>query len=94
MSLYLAAQGYYRSSLLDSLPWLDHCFGTSLAGPPAGARTLRQVHSARVLPAGACGPHEEGDGLLTATPGEWIAVKTADCVPILPAGIQIGRAHV
>ena len=52
---------------------------------------LRQVHSARVLPAreGLAG---EGDGLLTATPGLVLSVVTADCVPVILAGRAPSRS--
>jgi hypothetical protein len=46
--------------------------------------TLRQVHSTDcVLAAGRSGELGEGDALLENTPGSVVAVKTADCLPIL-----------
>jgi YfiH family protein len=59
------------------------------AAPPAA--WLRQVHSARVLPAapGECG---EGDALVTRRPGLALAVATADCVPVLLAAPDAAAA--
>lgn len=85
MSFYRTPTGSYRSSLLDLHPWLDHCFGTALAGPPAACRTLRQIHSCRVLALQEQTADSEADGLITSQPGHWIGVKTADCVPIFLA---------
>jgi YfiH family protein len=85
VSFYLTPKGSYRSSLLDSHPWLDHCFGTIVDGPPDSCRTLRQIHSDRVLALHECGADSEADALVTSEPDRWIGVKTADCVPILLA---------
>jgi YfiH family protein len=83
VSLYRAADGTYRSSLLDTQRWLEHAFGTALASPAWHCRVLRQVHSANVhTPEEEC---PEGDGLVTGRAGDYVAVKTADCVPILLA---------
>ena len=77
----------YRVTELDSLSWLVHGFGTRLASVPAlfgNLATLRQVHSANcVRAAGRGGVLGEGDALLENTPGAVVAVKTADCLPIL-----------
>lgn len=55
-----------------------------------GGHSLRQIHSATLVepPAGAAQPAAElaaGDALISAAQGQVIAVKTADCVPILVA---------
>jgi len=79
----------YRVSELDSLPWLIHGFGTRDADIPAlfaNLATLKQVHSATCVPAeGRSGVLGEGDALLENRPGAVVAVKTADCIPILLA---------
>jgi len=76
----------YRVSELDELPWLVHGFGTRIAEIPANLSTLKQIHSAAcVLAAGRTGHLGQGDALLENTPGSLVAVKTADCVPILLA---------
>lgn len=85
MSLIRSASGLYHSTLLADEPWLEHAFGTAAAMPENGFLVLRQVHSARVASASEWTEDLEADGLVTSRPGERIAVKTADCVPILIA---------
>jgi len=83
---YQDSRHIYRVTELDSLPWLVHGFGTRLARVPAlfNLATLRQIHSAAcVLAAGRGGVLGRGDALLENTPGSVVAVKTADCLPIL-----------
>jgi YfiH family protein len=80
-------QEVYRVSAFDRLEWLIHGFGTRLANIPERFRnltTLKQVHSADcVLAGGRSGILGVGDALLENSPGSVIAVKTADCIPIL-----------
>ena len=85
----------YRVSELDALPWLVHGFGTRLAeiseatGP---LTTLKQIHSATcVFAGGRSGNLGQGDALLENAPGAVVAVKTADCIPIL---LVDARRHV
>jgi YfiH family protein len=84
---YRDSDHIYRVSELDSLPWLVHGFGTRLADIPsrfARLATLKQIHSSWCVPAeGRRGVLGEGDALLENTPGAVVAVKTADCIPIL-----------
>ena len=84
---YKDSRQIYRVTELDSLPWLVHGFGTRLAHIPAlfdNLATLRQIHSAAcVAAAGRRGMLGEGDALLENTPGSVVAVRTADCLPIL-----------
>jgi YfiH family protein len=72
---------------LDALDWLVHGFGTRHADIPglfANLASLKQVHSAEcVAAAGRAGELGRGDALLENTPGAVVAVKTADCIPIL-----------
>ncbi|MCE9667269.1 peptidoglycan editing factor PgeF [Myxococcus stipitatus] len=74
------------------------------AGAPLGALCrVSQVHGDRVLEAraeeGSDGlrPTEgEADGLWTQAPGTWVAVGTADCVPVLlvdPDGQRVAAVH-
>lgn len=85
--MYKDSREVYREPALDALPWLLHGFGTRMAdlsgvSPPLA--TLKQVHSAScVFADGRAGQLGEGDALLENTPGCVVAIKTADCVPIL-----------
>lgn len=68
------------------MPWLEHGFGTRLSEnwPPEPLVSLRQIHSDRCVVAdGATGCLGEGDALITNTPGRFLSVRTADCIPIL-----------
>jgi YfiH family protein len=84
---YLDDRQVYRVSELDRLPWLIQGFGTRHSDIPAlfaNLATLKQIHSAECVDAcGRSGVLAEGDALLENAPGAVIAVKTADCVPIL-----------
>jgi YfiH family protein len=82
---YLDSQQLYRAQVLDDLDWLMHGFGTRLAARPEAA-TVKQVHSAVCIAAeGRGGCLGEGDAVLEHTPGRLVAVKTADCIPVLLA---------
>lgn len=85
MSIVRSPRGYYISTLLSHLEWVEHCFGTAIASPAPGYRLLHQIHSAKVLEARECGPGVEGDALITRELGTFVGVKTADCVPLLIA---------
>jgi hypothetical protein len=84
---YLDSRHIYRVTELDSIEWLEHGFGTRLSDIPArfpNLATLKQVHSASCVDAGGrAGLLGSGDALLENTPGAMVAVKTADCIPIL-----------
>ncbi len=87
MAFYQDDRHVYRVPELDSFDWLIHGFGTRQADIPAlfaNLATVKQVHSAICVEAcGRSGVLGEGDALLENTPGSVVAVKTADCVPIL-----------
>ena len=84
---YKDSRQVYRATELDALPWLIHGFGTRRSDIPgwfANLATVKQIHSAICVPAeGRCGVLGEGDALLEDRPGAVVAVKTADCLPIL-----------
>jgi YfiH family protein len=84
---YKDSRQVYRVSELDALPWLLHGFGTCHADIPAwfaNLATVKQVHSAACVAAeGRSGVLEQADALLEDHPGSVIAIKTADCIPIL-----------
>jgi YfiH family protein len=80
---YKDSQNIYRVRPLEELPWLGHGFGTRLSSPPTAA-TVHQIHSDICVAArGRTGLLGDGDALLENTPGHLVAVKTADCIPIL-----------
>ena len=76
-----------QSPLLSALEWLKHGFGIrSSDGWIPDYTSLKQIHSSKVVLAdGRRGTLEEGDALVTREAGNWIGVRTADCVPILIA---------
>lgn len=83
MSIVRHPSGHYSSTLLAQYAGLYHAFGTAAAAPPGGYATLQQIHSARVVEACVPGEPDEGDALITAEAQVRVAVKTADCVPLL-----------
>jgi polyphenol oxidase len=87
MGFYRGADQIYRVEELDAFAWLVHGFGTRHADIPglfANLATLKQIHSSTCLPAGGrAGLIGEGDALLENSPGAVVAVRTADCIPIL-----------
>ena len=62
---------------------------TDAKGEPWPLLQLKQIHSAIVhrVDAAAVKPLV-GDGLITDTPGLLLAIKTADCVPVLVVDVQ------
>jgi hypothetical protein len=84
---YKDSHEVYRVPELDALPWLVHGFGSKAADIPAlfdSLATLKQIHSSEcVFAEGRKGQLGEGDALLENTPGAMVAVKTADCIPVL-----------
>jgi YfiH family protein len=95
---YRDSTNIYRVTELDEFPWLLHGFGTRLSdvaeqlAPFAELATLKQVHGSLCVAAeGRSGVLGPGDALLENNPCSVIAVKTADCIPILLAD---ERQHV
>jgi YfiH family protein len=85
---YLDASQIFRAQTLERLPWLEHGFGTrhSVVDPNgAEIATLKQVHSDRAVVADRAGELGEGDALISNRPGLTLAIRTADCLPILVA---------
>ena len=82
---YQDAQQVYRVRAFDSFDWLLHGFGTRHSQTwGTNAATLHQIHSDIVVDAaGRSGSLGDGDALIENTPGRSVAVKSADCVPIL-----------
>jgi polyphenol oxidase len=70
---------------------------TSSGGDPWPLVQVRQIHSA-IVHRVTSSPHDPltGDGLITNAPGLLLAIKTADCVPVLVADIKrrvVGALH-
>ncbi len=77
--------------------FLEAAGATDADGGPWPLAQMRQIHSSLVYRVSAA-PREPlaGDGLITNTPGLLLAVKTADCVPVLVADVQrraVGAFH-
>lgn len=98
------ADGLIRSTLLGAVPhgFLDAASSDArrfdLVPHRGGPVFVRQVHSARVEAVTAPFADEppEADALVTATPGLALAIRTADCAPVLLWDEQasvIGAAH-
>jgi polyphenol oxidase len=87
----------FKSSILSTLPWATHGFGTRHPAPaPDSVSTLKQIHSNVVLRADQPGVVGEGDALITNRPGLAISIRTADCYPILladPRNRAIAAVH-
>lgn len=90
--LALNGDNVYRSTVFGAVPGLEHGFGTRQPSNWLTRQTLttvRQVHSDRVVVANGCsGLLGEGDAIITGHPGTVLAVRTADCVPILIADVR------
>jgi YfiH family protein len=85
-SFLLDDRSVYRAAALDSLPWLEHGFGTARSeGWTLGRQvaTVRQIHSSTVVLATSSGLRGQGDALISDRPDMLLAIRTADCLPIL-----------
>ena len=84
---------------LQDLDWIEHGFGTRCSSEwpeAAGLASVRQIHSDNVLVANSAGCLGEGDALVTNRPGITLAVRTADCLPILiadPGNRAVAAVH-
>jgi len=80
-------RGELSADLLAEIDWLDHGFGTRTSPPPGWPiATVKQIHSADVIDAaGFTGERGSADALVSNTPGLAMAMRTADCLPILLA---------
>jgi YfiH family protein len=90
------------------LPYSQHIFGTKAdkalnADLSVGAAAerfgaiahMRQVHGKRVVYAESSGLHEDCDAIYTDQPNLWLAVKTADCAPVLISSpAAVAAVHV
>jgi polyphenol oxidase len=51
--------------------------------PAAGLATAKQIHSNQVLIANEAGQLGSGDAIISNRPGVTVAIRTADCLPII-----------
>lgn len=72
---------------------VDHGFGRRGSQAPENTAFSRQVHGTRVIEVGdrRGALEQDGDALVSSSPGASVGVVTADCVPILAASAD-GRA--
>ena len=64
--------------------------------PDARLKVLSQIHSPTVHTVHGSEEVPPGDGMVTATPGVYLAIQTADCVPVLLVDTKrrlIGAVH-
>lgn len=88
-AFYRDPRHIYRARPLEGYEWLVHGFGTRDAEPPPRVATLKQIHSITCVPAeGRTGVLGQGDALIEDQPGRAVAVKTADCIPVLLADVR------
>jgi YfiH family protein len=84
---YRDPHNVYRVEQLDRFDWLIHGFGTRHVDVPAlfaHLATVKQIHSDCCVAAeGRAGVIGQADALIEDTPGAVVAVKTADCIPVL-----------
>lgn len=62
-------------------------FGAALGVPPEHWVEVEQVHGVSVISAPDATRTVEADAIYSAEPGPFVAVRTADCAPILIAGL-------
>lgn len=83
----LDEQHLLRCHAFLRFPWLEHGFETRHGQMPQDGfqlASLKQIHSGIVVaPPDAPGECGEGDALVTQRAGQLIAIRTADCVPVL-----------
>lgn len=80
------------SAALTAIPGVTHGFYTRNGAPP-GLVTVHQVHSALAVVVDQPWSDQSqprADALVTNRPGLLLAVKTADCAPVLLADTQAG----
>ena len=90
--------GVYESTLLREQSWLSHGFSSRRSPSWPGEYTrLKQIHSSIVAVAAPDRDlPEHGDAILTQKAGEWVGIRTADCVPLLiadPRTRVVGAIH-
>lgn len=88
-----------RADRLRAVASLDHGFLSAGVAPPEGALRVRQVHGAEVVVADgldAAALADRGADSLVASTSVAVAIRTADCLPVLfalPDGERFAAAH-
>jgi YfiH family protein len=96
---YKDPQNIYRLREFERFAWLEHGFGTRMAGRwfPGRLATLKQIHSnACVVADGHAGCLGQADALVSNTAGLALGIHTADCIPVLlvdPRLRAVAAAH-
>jgi polyphenol oxidase len=96
---YLDQRQIFHAPNLGQLPWLKHGFGTRHSSLDSAANefvTLKQIHSDKVVLADRAGNLGEGDALISNRSGFTLAIRTADCLPILiadPVNRAVAAVH-
>lgn len=89
--------GFTKDDTREAVERNRAAFVKALRGPALPMAGLRQIHSDLIHAVEAVPEHPPaGDGLITATPGLLLTVKTADCLPILiadPKRRAVGAFH-
>jgi len=96
VSIQKTEAGAYVSSLLEETGLVEHLFGTARCQADGVYLRLKQVHSARIVDSSEWRQGLEADGLATAEAGVRVAVRTADCVPLLlcdPVARAVAAVH-
>ena len=90
----------FSTRAVGDFRWRSARDSAALLGLDGPLVTLKQVHSDRVIRADGrlpgAEPRTEGDALLSATVGETVGVRVADCLPLLladPARRAVAAVH-
>lgn len=71
---------------------IDHCFYGKGADDLVFPYQVKQVHGTSIVEASSADGRQQADGIYTTKPQVKIAVKTADCLPILCVADGFGAA--
>jgi purine-nucleoside/S-methyl-5'-thioadenosine phosphorylase / adenosine deaminase len=97
LNLSLTQQDKPENVERNRVLFLQAVGATGSDGRPWPLVRLKQIHSSIVHPVtGAAHEPLAGDGLITGTAGLLLAIKTADCVPVLVADVKrraVGAFH-
>lgn len=73
-----------QSQLFASLQGVEHyCSMRETNDPEAGVWMPHQVHGTQIVVADEMEAAVDGDAVISTRKGQWVGVRTADCVPVL-----------